>query len=97
MPVPITTILEAKRAIRAGISDVWGNDNVPESVAGFEPHLSMAYSNAAAESTPILAALAQVPRHSITVELGRPQLIKLHRDHRMYQWEDFNEESSDRR
>ena len=48
LPVrPIEPLVALRNAIRAGIGDVWGVDNVPESADGFNPHVSLGYSNAA--------------------------------------------------
>lgn len=72
-------------AIRAAIADVWGRDHVPEGTE-WTPHVSVAYSNVSGPANVYEAALAgQAPATIVT--LGSAQLIRLGRDHRVYEWE----------
>lgn len=78
--------VEVRRAIRAGITDALGE--CPEPEDGFLPHVSVAYSNADADAAPIRAALDQAePTTPSTATYTQVSLIRMHRDHRMYEWE----------
>lgn len=74
-------------AIRAGIGDVWAE--VPERAEGFAAHVSIAYANADSPAEPIAAMIADVTADPVTVPVTSAELIVLHRDHRMYEWETF--------
>ncbi|MFD0381871.1 2'-5' RNA ligase family protein [Streptomyces stramineus] len=76
-----------RSAIRAAIGDVW--PEVPESAAGFAPHVSLAYSNAAGLAAPVAQALDQVKSEPATARLEGVELIVLNRDRQMYEWERF--------
>lgn len=82
-PEPFT---EVRRAIRAGITDALGE--CPESEDGFHGHVSVAYSNATADAAPIRAALDRVePATPTPATYTQVSLIRMHRDHRMYEWD----------
>ncbi|MFC7591647.1 2'-5' RNA ligase family protein [Nonomuraea antimicrobica] len=87
LPVRPTEVVDTiRRAVRAGIADIWGADRVPESEDGFVPHVSLAYSHTSGASlTPIREILA---RHAITIPavLTRASLIDINRDNGMYRW-----------
>jgi 2'-5' RNA ligase len=75
-----------RRAVRAGITDALGE--CPESKDGFRAHVSVAYSNADADAAPIRAALNRAePPAPATATYTQVSLIRMHRDHRMYEWD----------
>jgi 2'-5' RNA ligase len=45
---PVEQIARVKLALRNGIGDVWGHENVPETMDGFRPHITLSYSNGVA-------------------------------------------------
>jgi 2'-5' RNA ligase len=74
-----------RRALRAGIADVWGLPNVPEGEA-FIPHVSVAYSNADGSSERFVHAVQACAPEPATVTVRAASLIVLDRDARMYRW-----------
>ncbi|MEV0148743.1 MULTISPECIES: 2'-5' RNA ligase family protein [unclassified Nonomuraea] len=88
LPVRFSEAVDAvRRAIRAGIGDIWGAERVPETADGFRPHVSLAYSHiSGAPLAPIREVLA---RHAmiIPVTLTRVTLIDINRDERVYRWQ----------
>lgn len=74
-----------RSAIRSAIGDIW--PEVPEEAAAFAAHVSIAYSSAAGPVEPVAAALAAVDEPPATARIERVDLIRLNRDHRMYEWE----------
>lgn len=86
---PAEPAQELRRQVRAGIGDVWGPDRVPEPPE-WAPHVSIAYSNATGPAQPYADALATVTLDApATVLVKSVELIVLHRDNRMYEWETF--------
>ncbi len=83
---PAAPVANLRRAIRQGIADVWGAENVPEPADGFQPHVSLAYSSGTAPAEPVLRAVAAHTFRSATFTVTEAQLIILNRDHREYQW-----------
>lgn len=81
---PAEAVREVRRAIRAGIGDVW--TTVPESMEGFTPHVSVAYSNADGPAEPIRRALAAAQAEPVTCTVTHAELITLGRDEQMYTW-----------
>lgn len=59
---------------------------MPEDADNYRPHVSLAYSNAAAPADPIVERLAAGPVTSAEMTVGHAALIDLNRDHRTYQW-----------
>ncbi len=84
--VPAEPVVALRAAIRAAIADVWGPEKVPEDTDGYRPHVSLAYSNAAAPADPIIERLAAGPVTSAEMTVRHAALIDLNRDHRTYQW-----------
>ncbi|MEU7206130.1 2'-5' RNA ligase family protein [Streptomyces sp. NPDC045470] len=74
-----------RTALRDAIRSVRGT--VEESDAGFAPHISIAYSNATGPAAPVQAALDAVDAAPATAHIDRVELIVLHRDRRMYEWD----------
>ncbi|MCX5261795.1 2'-5' RNA ligase family protein [Streptomyces canus] len=74
-------------AIREAIGEVLGE--VPEKAEGFTPHVSVAYSAGDGPTEPIAQALADrnlTPAHA---RISTAELIVIHRDNQMYEWETF--------
>ncbi|HEX8344240.1 MAG TPA: 2'-5' RNA ligase family protein [Actinoplanes sp.] len=57
-----------------------------DDVKGYRPHVSVAYSNAEQPAAPIAELLARVDVAPVTVTLTAVQLMRYHRDKRMYEW-----------
>ncbi|MEU7206117.1 2'-5' RNA ligase family protein [Streptomyces sp. NPDC045470] len=69
-----------RTALHDAIRTVCGT--VDEADTGFAPHISIAYNNAAGP-----AALDAVDAAPATARIDRVELIVLHRDRRMYEWD----------
>jgi len=74
--------------VRAAIADVWGADKVPEADE-WNPHVSIAYSNATGPAVPYAEALSQVEADPAKLVVSNVELIVLNRDNRMYEWDTF--------
>jgi hypothetical protein len=72
-------------AVRDGIGDVWGPERVPEA-AEWSAHVSVAYASAHGPGEPIEAALGGLADVA-EATIGGVDLIRLGRDHRLYEWE----------
>lgn len=84
---PDNPVRAVRGAIRAGIADVLGE--VPERADGFTPHVSVAYSAGDGPAAPIAAALDGLDVPPATARITSAELIVLHRDNLMYEWETF--------
>ena len=87
--VPAEPILAVRLAVRKAIGEVLGPQRVPESadqVAGFRPHVSIAYANTGQDARPVAAALAAVVTEPVLITLDQVELMRFHRDNRMYEW-----------
>jgi 2'-5' RNA ligase len=76
-----------RNAIRDAIGDVLGE--VPEKAGGFTPHVSVAYSAGDGPAEPIAQALACLNLASAQARISSAELIVIHRDNQMYEWESF--------
>ncbi|WP_341869867.1 2'-5' RNA ligase family protein [Streptomyces bauhiniae] len=74
-------------AIRGAIGDVLGE--VPESATGFRPHVSVAYSASDGPAAPVEEALAAREFSPARARVSSAELIVIHRDNEMYEWETF--------
>ncbi|WJY43265.1 2'-5' RNA ligase family protein (plasmid) [Streptomyces sp. P9-2B-2] len=74
-----------RTALRDAIGTVW--KTVPEPADGFGPHVTIAYSSADGPAAPVRAALDTVKAAPVTVHVDHVELIVLHRDRQMYEWE----------
>ena len=74
----------ARDAVRAAISDVRGQDKVPEAPE-WSPHVSYAYANADADGGPYDVALEGLD--PVPVIVTAVDLIRLGRDRHVYEWE----------
>ncbi|MEU0787775.1 2'-5' RNA ligase family protein [Streptomyces sp. NPDC006173] len=84
---PDEPVRAVRDAIRAAIGDVL--DVVPEKAAGFTPHVSVAYSagdGPAAPAAQVLGGLDLVPARA---RISSAELIVLHRDNQMYEWDSY--------
>lgn len=90
LPAQPTKPLATVRAkIRSAIADTLGPGRVPEQreqLAGFRPHVSLAYSNQDQPAAPIATALTEVTADPVTVTITHASLLVFHRDRRMYEW-----------
>jgi hypothetical protein len=83
---PLEPIRRVRAAVRAGIAEVWGVDNVPEDADGFRPHVSLAYSNGDGPAAPYIDAVEHGHKMTAQVTISHADLIVLNRDNRCYQW-----------
>lgn len=84
---PDGPVRAVRDAIRSAIGDVLGE--VPEKADGFTPHVSVAYSSGDGPAAPIAEALAGLEVPTATARITSAELIVLHRDRQMYEWETF--------
>lgn len=84
---PDGPVRAVRDAIRAAIGDVL--PEVPERADGFTPHVSVAYSAADGPAAPVADALAGLGVPPAMARITSAELIVLHRDNRMYEWESF--------
>jgi 2'-5' RNA ligase len=86
---PPDPVRKLRRAIRAAIGDVWGDDHVPEQSEPYAPHMSLAYVNTDGPAEPLAQALEKIPSLSAGALITSCQLIVLNRDKGMYVWEPY--------
>jgi 2'-5' RNA ligase len=86
---PADAVRTLRSAIRSAIADVWGYENVPEPEAPFTPHISLGYTNRNSAGAPLRAALDTVQVSAAAATVRECHLIVLHRDDRMYEWENY--------
>ena len=84
---PAAPVVAVRNALRAAIGDVL--PTVPEEVEGFHPHVSIAYSSGDGPAAPYRAALDSVTVPSATATITTADLIVMHRDRRMYEWQTY--------
>ncbi|MFC4962166.1 2'-5' RNA ligase family protein [Streptomyces mauvecolor] len=82
---PDAAVRTVRNAIRAGIGDVL--PQVPERAEGFTPHVSLGYSNGTGSAAPFASALAQAAVPPAQGRVTHAELIVIHRDQHMYEWE----------
>ncbi|MFI9343309.1 2'-5' RNA ligase family protein [Streptomyces sp. NPDC052773] len=88
LPVhPDGPVRQVRDAIRASIGEVLGE--VPEKAESFTPHVSVAYSAADGPAAPIMEALRELDPEPARARISSAELIIIHRDNRMYEWEPF--------
>ncbi|MFD8915004.1 2'-5' RNA ligase family protein [Streptomyces sp. NPDC059575] len=76
-----------RNAIRSAIGDVL--PEVPENADGFTPHVSVAYSASDGPAGPVFEALDEGGFAPAQARIAGADLIVIHRDNRMYEWEPF--------
>lgn len=77
-PSPVVPLHTIRSAIRAGISEVFGEDRVhtgPEQINGFRPHISIAYINSPGPADPYISSLARVTAEPVAVQISDVTLI----------------------
>ncbi|MFJ5265991.1 2'-5' RNA ligase family protein [Streptomyces sp. NPDC088387] len=84
---PESPVRAVRDAIRSAIGGVFGE--VPEKADGFTPHVSVAYSASDGPSAPIAHALSSLNPGPARARITSAELIVLHRDNLMYEWERF--------
>lgn len=89
LPVrPAGPITDLRKVMRQSIVDVWGQENVPESLDGFHPHITLAYSNSSRSAKEIRDALNADNTASASIKISDVYLIDLNRDAKRYDWAD---------
>ena len=86
-PSPPEPVARLRSSLRSAIALVRGQiPEAPEHADGFEPHVSLAYSNADGPSDSFIERIAGVPGQRATVTVLAASLIILDRDERVYRW-----------
>lgn len=84
---PDGPVRAVRDAIRAAIGDVL--DEVPEKAEGFTPHVSVAYSASDGPAAPVAQVLDGLNLVPARARISSAELIVLHRDNQMYEWEPY--------
>ncbi|MFC9640740.1 2'-5' RNA ligase family protein [Streptomyces mirabilis] len=84
---PDSPVRSVRNAIRDAIGDVL--DEVPEKAEGFTPHVSVAYSAGDGPVEPIAQILTGLDLRPAQARISSAELIVIHRDNQMYEWETF--------
>jgi 2'-5' RNA ligase len=84
---PGEPVRAVRDAIRTAIGDVL--PEVPEKADGFRPHVSVAYSNSDGPADSIGQALEAANVPTAAAHIDSAELIVLHRDNQMYEWEPY--------
>jgi 2'-5' RNA ligase len=85
---PVSSVRELRLALRRGIAAVW--DDVPETMDGFRPHVTLAYSNAESGSRrEIEEAVRGADSIPARFEVSTLSLIRLNRDNTRYEWDEL--------
>lgn len=84
---PDSPVRAVRDAIRNAIGDVLGE--IPEKAEGFTPHVSVAYSAGNGPAAPIAQILASLDPAPARAQIASAELIVIHRDNHMYEWEPY--------
>ncbi|MFE1959984.1 2'-5' RNA ligase family protein [Streptomyces sp. NPDC059479] len=84
---PDGPVRAVREAVRAAIRDVLAD--VPEKAEGFRPHVSVAYSSGDGPAGALACALDAADVEPATARIASAELIVLHRDNRMYEWQPY--------
>jgi 2'-5' RNA ligase len=84
---PDGPVRAVRGAIREAIADVLGE--APEKAEGFTPHVSVAYSAGDGPIEPIAQVLTGLDAAPAAARISTAELIVIHRDNQMYEWEPF--------
>ncbi|MGW7208421.1 2'-5' RNA ligase family protein [Streptomyces sp. NPDC054837] len=84
---PDSPVRAVRDAIRNAIGDVLGE--VPEKAEGFTPHVSVAYSAGNGPAAPIAQILAGLDLAPARAHISSAELIVIHRDNHMYEWDPY--------
>ncbi|WP_433162518.1 2'-5' RNA ligase family protein [Kribbella sp. CA-247076] len=86
LPVrPVEPLQHLRDLTRAAITDVWGDDAVPE-LPDLDPHITLAYSNHTTPAAPITTRLLAHTPHSTALSITALTLLTLTRTHHLYHW-----------
>jgi hypothetical protein len=80
-------IIAMRLAARRAMADVLGEDQVAENADRFRPHASLAYVASDGPALPYIAAVEAIEACPATALITHVDLIEMHRDDRMYQWQ----------
>jgi 2'-5' RNA ligase len=88
-PNTADAVTAVRHAIRRGIADAWGTEQVPEPPDGYayQPHISVAYANTQHSTTTLRAALADHHPAPATTKVEHLSLIMIQRDNHQYRWQ----------
>ena len=87
MPVrPPDQVISLRLALRQAIADVWGAENTPETMDGFRPHVTLAYSHGSASMPEIESSLHIAGSLTGDALISAVSLIELNRDRKRYEW-----------
>ena|SRR2546430_10130482 len=84
---PAAPVRGLRDSVRRAIGSVLGEDQVPENAERYRPHVSLAYIAADGPALPYVEAVKAVEDAPAHVRVARVDLIEMHRDRRMYEWE----------
>ncbi|MFD3590855.1 2'-5' RNA ligase family protein [Streptomyces sp. NPDC058683] len=84
---PDSPVRAVRNTIRNAIGDVLGE--IPEKAEGFTPHVSVAYSAHDGPASPIAQVLDGLSLTPAQARIDTAELIVIHRDNQMYEWEPF--------
>jgi 2'-5' RNA ligase len=84
---PDGPVRAVRNAIRDAIGDVLGE--TPEKAEGFTPHVSVAYIAGDGPAEPIAQILNSLDVTPARARISSAELIVIHRDNQMYEWETF--------
>ncbi len=84
---PDSPVRAVRSAIRNAIGDVL--EEIPEKAEGFTPHVSVAYSAGDEPTSPIVEILDDLDLTPARAQIRSAELIVIHRDNQMYEWERF--------
>jgi 2'-5' RNA ligase superfamily len=89
---PAAPVSRLRDTLRSAIQSVLGTvPEAPEHAHGFEPHISLAYSNLEGASEPYVSAIAGLRPATVSVRVLAAKLIVLDRDERVYRWSTYGE------
>ncbi|MFJ3660679.1 2'-5' RNA ligase family protein [Streptomyces sp. NPDC090119] len=80
-------VSQVRDAIRGGVADIL--HDVPENPTDFRPHVSVAYSASDDPAAPVEEAFAARQFTPAQARVTSAELIVIHRDDEMYEWETF--------
>jgi len=86
---PVGAVAELRVALRCGIAAVWGAEHVPESMDGFRPHVTLAYSNSDHDRGEVERKVDQIEARSARFAVPTLSLIRLNRDNARYEWDEI--------
>jgi 2'-5' RNA ligase len=89
-PAPAEPVSQVREAVRTAIGTLRGTvPEAPEHAHGFEPHVSLAYSNRVAPQDPLIDIIESVDAAPAVVTVRAARLIVLDREERVYQWQTY--------